>query len=491
MKRVDSHHVARLKRSCAALSAVAAAFALPGAAYGSPPPNDNFANAAAVSSVPFTESVSITEATTEVGEPIASPGNMGRTVWWSLTPTDDYVARIGPTFSPPNPGVPPTWCDLRSSRFLVVYRAGTPDGFGGLVQVAGDQWSSATVHTIPVDAGTTYYIQAGQTWDLSCGENSFGLTVSVIPAPPNDDFADATSIVSVPFSETPDLTAATVETAEPMPGPTFTKSAWYAFTPSTSGSYGGFGVAGVNVYTGASLNELTSVATSSWPGLYFWADANTTYYLQVYGGGVNVDVVPPPVADFQYSPGDPSSIDDVSLSYWNGGYWDPTVTGYSWDFGDGTTETGSPVSHKFANDGDYEVTITVEARGGRTNTATKTVQVRTHDVTILSLAAPKKGSVGKQGTITVGIGNTRYADTVQIDLYKITPTGDVLVGTRTQSVPMMRLKQVVTYSFNYVFTSEDATLVKVPFKAIATIQGARDAMSSDNTATSTATLVTK
>ena len=169
-------------------------------------------------------------------------------------------------------------------------------------------------------------------------------------------------------------------------------------------------------------------------------------------------------------------MEDLSFSYWNGGYWDPTVTGYAWNFGDGTTATDSPALHRFAKDGDYMVTITVAARGGRTNSATKTVQVRTHDVTILSLVAPGKGMVGKQGSITVGIGNTRYTDTVQVDLYTVAPPGDVLVGTSIQSVGVMKLKKAVTFSFKYVFTSNDLVLGKVPFKAVATIHGARDAV---------------
>ena len=69
--------------------------------------------------------------------------------------------------------------------------------------------------------------------------------------------------------------------------------------------------------------------------------------------------------------------------------------------------------------------------------------------------------------------------------------GDVLVGTSIQAVRVMKLKQAVTFTFNYVFTSDDALLGKVPFKAVASIQGARDAAGSDNVATSPPTLVTK
>ena len=92
---------------------------------------------------------------------------------------------------------------------------------------------------------------------------------------------DAIAFASVPFSDSRDLTAASVETGEPMAcGTSFTQSAWYAFTPATTDSYGAFGVSNVAVYTGTSVGNLTNVACSDWPGLYFHADAGTTYYLQ-------------------------------------------------------------------------------------------------------------------------------------------------------------------------------------------------------------------
>ena len=236
---------------------------------------------------------------------------------------------------------------------------------------------------------------------------------------------------------------------------------------------------------------MTSVACSDWPGLYFYADAGTTYYLQTYGGGVSVDVVPPPQAGFIYSPGDPSKFDDVSFSYWIGGYWDPTVTGQTWDFGDGTTGTGSSVPHRFAADGDLNVTITVIARGGRTNTQTQTVQVRTHDVAILWMSTTSKGRVGRTSPLEVGVSNTRYPETVQVDFYKSTPTGFQLIGTVTKPVPVMKSKKTTLFSLNYTFTNDDLAIGKVNFQAVATIQGARDALSGDNVATSPPTLVTK
>ena len=117
------------------------------------------------------------------------------------------------------------------------------------------------------------------------------------------------------------------------------------------------GVNAVTVYTGTSLDDLELVECYQWPGVYFWANAGTTYYLQYHGGGMRIDAVSPPVADFRYAPGTPSTSDDVVFSYYNGGYWDPTVTGWDWHFGDGTTASGESVSHRYAANGDYSVTL--------------------------------------------------------------------------------------------------------------------------------------
>ena len=127
---------------------------------------------------------------------------------------------------------------------MVVYRSDGA-GFAGLTQIA-----SGSV-TFRVRAGTTYYIQGGDIQYFMSGcPNTFALNVSVVPPPPNDNFADAIPFTTVPFSASEDLTGATLEPGEPMAcGASFAGSAWYAFTPTTSGSYGGFGVSGVNAST--------------------------------------------------------------------------------------------------------------------------------------------------------------------------------------------------------------------------------------------------
>ncbi len=83
-----------------AFGVVALALCLTPASVAAPPTNDNFANASVIASLPFSDTATITEATIEPGEPIADPGQIGRTVWYSFTPTADAAAQIGPRFGP-------------------------------------------------------------------------------------------------------------------------------------------------------------------------------------------------------------------------------------------------------------------------------------------------------------------------------------------------------------------------------------------------------
>ena len=61
-------------------------FVVTPASVAAAPSNDNFADATAITGLPFTDTADITDATTESGEPIAYPGEIGKTVWYSFTP---------------------------------------------------------------------------------------------------------------------------------------------------------------------------------------------------------------------------------------------------------------------------------------------------------------------------------------------------------------------------------------------------------------------
>ena len=54
---------------------------------------------------------------------------------------------------------------------------------------------------------------------------------------------------------------------------------------------------------------------------------------------------------------------------------DGSITGYSWDFGDGTNSLGSQASHTYTNLGQFAVTLTVTDDDGATSTATTAINV--------------------------------------------------------------------------------------------------------------------
>jgi PKD repeat protein len=89
----------------------------------------------------------------------------------------------------------------------------------------------------------------------------------------------------------------------------------------------------------------------------------------------------PPVAWFDYSPYDPSPF--VTIQFYNYSY-DPdgvSIGTCTWDFGDGTVIDSCDyyVNHRYADNGDYTVQLTVTTWDGRTASAARTVSVRTPD----------------------------------------------------------------------------------------------------------------
>ena len=108
-------------------------------------------------------------------------------------------------------------------------------------------------------------------------------TPAFAAVPANDNFAEATVISTLPFSDTLNNTDATVEPGEPQFNRYSARTVWYALTP-TADSVVSVDMAGssffpqvLNVYeaTGPGLGGL------SWLGsTIFRAQSGTTYYLQ-------------------------------------------------------------------------------------------------------------------------------------------------------------------------------------------------------------------
>ncbi|MCB1686366.1 MAG: S8 family serine peptidase, partial [Pseudomonadales bacterium] len=100
----------------------------------------------------------------------------------------------------------------------------------------------------------------------------------------------------------------------------------------------------------------------------------------------------PPVAVFSLSAG--SGFAPLSVQFDASSSRDPdgTITGYSWDFGDGSIPaSGVSTTHLFADPGTYSVGLTVTDNEGRTATAFSTVRARgarlTGTLSILPISA--------------------------------------------------------------------------------------------------------
>jgi len=306
-----------------ALSAVV----LPAAPAMAQPSNDNFADARTVTGVPYSDTVEVTGSTVETGEPVSACRETGApsgTVWYAFTPADTTTVNITPT-----------------ANFELILAVYTGSSLTTLAEMAC-QFSQSPLY-LSVTGGQTYYLQIGTFFDRT---GTLQLDIAFPPPPPaSDDFADATSVTGVPYSDTVEVTGSTLETGEPVSAcadavaPTGT--VWYAFTPAET-STAKIAVTGAHyvlaVYTGISLTTLTEVTCqqSELRPLSLPVTAGQTYYLQIgtfhhQTGTLQLDIMPPPP---------PPATDDFADAR--------TVTGVPYsdivEVTGSTVETGEPVS---------------------------------------------------------------------------------------------------------------------------------------------------
>lgn len=460
---------------------------LPAVVLAAAPSNDDFANAETIGALPVTVSVDNTEATTEASEPLPCGYTPFRTVWYTFTPSVTARLRLTVDSSFYYHGIQ-LYEAFSSPADMTQLAALNCIAFGG----------GSTIFT--AEAGKTYYLQASSLIESSYG--TLTLSLSEIAPPPNDAFATAPMVMALPYQDTVDLSAASLEPGEPTPScvwpPDFGRTVWYAYTPTASQSltmwtdlWSSYSFA---VYTGPGLEQLTPVACRNAGRLTFFAQAGVTYYFQLgltsdYTSNLTfqLDVAAQPTADYGYGPWYPNVYDTVSFF---SSCYDPAEADFStifWQFSDGATAEGYTVTHNFAADGDYAVSLTCTTVDGRVAGITKTHSVRTHDIAIVRLAAPQSVKVGQTRAIKVSVRNNRYDEIVLVTLYKSVSGGSYIpVGTLTQAVPVRPGKHTTDFTFNHTFVQDDAALGKVTFKAIATLDGpAPDALLADNEAIST------
>ncbi|WP_439657432.1 PKD domain-containing protein [Lentzea sp. HUAS TT2] len=184
------------------------------------------------------------------------------------------------------------------------------------------------------------------------------------------------------------------------------------------------------------------------------------------------------------SPQRPGVFDEVRFSIDPGdpaGRW---LAGGEVRFGDGASAPipavhgTADVSHRYAADGEYEVTITGYTADGRSGSTTQKLKVETHDVTVSNVAAPATAKVGETGQVDVSVTTTRYAEDIVVDLLRRRSDGyHTVVGTARGQVAK---DGTVTLPFTYTYTADDAALGKATLKARVRIDGHEDNNAADN-----------
>ena len=82
-----------------------------------------------------------------------------------------------------------------------------------------------------------------------------------------------------------------------------------------------------------------------------------------------------PVAAFSFTPTNPLINSWVQFSGSASSDPDGSIVNYAWNFGDGTTDSGSVVWHRFTAAGIYTITLTVTDDDGASSTVSQTIQV--------------------------------------------------------------------------------------------------------------------
>jgi hypothetical protein len=463
-------------------AAVALTAALaPGAAHAAVPSNDDFADATTITSLPYASTVDTREGTTANDDPSHCWWSTS-SVWFRYTAPADGFVRM--TTDRPN-DEKPAISAYTGERGALTWTPGAcqyPHGGGS--------------NTFAVTAGTTYHFLVQDT--RFAGPVKFGL--ELVPRVANDDFAAA---VDLPLDTdvAGDPGPASLEAGEPRPSCELhsTRSLWYRYTAdrarilaakvtqNTSG-------ASVVVYRGTALNALTEVDcehTSHDPAI-FTTTPGETYYVRVADGIYGAEPLTVRLADAPQIkptaawmlPEHPGVFDQVRFGIDSGDPAGRFLAGGEVRFGDGTTAQipavpgQAEVSHKYATDGEYELTIIGRMADGRTGTSTQTVKIETHDVTVSYVVAPATAKAGDTGNIEVSVTNTRYAEDVVVELLRRKSNGYYsVVGTVRRHVTK---DGTAVVPFAYTYSADDAALGKATLKARVRIDGREDNNAADN-----------
>ncbi len=251
-----------------------------------PVPNDYIEYATEITALPFTISQPLALTTYSYSDPQPSCwySYFRNSIWFRYTPAVDQRVMFDAVNS-----------DYQTNPELAVF-TGTP----GALTLRG---CSSRANTQGIDlmltAGTTYTIMGAAFISTPATTQQYTLNVAVVPPVPNDEFANATQIASLPFSVEQNIYASTVSASDPKIScgysyyPDYRNSVWFQYTPSVDqivmvNAEGSTLSADVAVFTGnqGSLTEQVCNYSGADTLSAFSAHAGVTYSILIARDGL-------------------------------------------------------------------------------------------------------------------------------------------------------------------------------------------------------------
>jgi PKD repeat protein len=270
--------------------------------------------------------------------------------------------------------------------------------------------NTSSVLDLATQSGQTYYFYVSG-WNGAVGDFDLTLTCVAPPTPPaNDDVCGATAL-SLGSNGPFDVTGATVQAGEPVPGAgtgttscesqdgwcsgdlAIQNSVWFTFvapasgtvTVNTDGSYD----TQVAVYEALNCTEVTNGTTllganddnANYITTQFSSEltlcgltAGATYYVQVDGflgdeADLYVTLSEPLVSSFS------SSATNLDVDFTDASTSVAGIASWSWDFGDGGSSADQNPSYSYAAEGTFTVCLTVTDVNGCSSTYCESVTV--------------------------------------------------------------------------------------------------------------------
>ena len=252
-----------------------------------PPANDDFGSALAVTTVPFDAAIDTFGGTRAADDPIPTTcGNQsgsGPTAWFALSVPSGRAVIIDTAGSDGDTRLS-IWTGSRGALTEAACNDTTPQGS----YLARLRFDAA--------AGETYYVLEDWGGGLYPDSGSLHLSVADAPPPPvNDDISGAIAVTPLPFDVAMNTESATASPSDPVSpcfGEAYGATVWFTYTAATAETVGFSGNANfgafADVYAG-SPDALSWQQCSRMDGGGFRLDpiAGTTYYIVVgstYGG---------------------------------------------------------------------------------------------------------------------------------------------------------------------------------------------------------------